>query len=506
MRHHQRLECRRLLSIAVTVEEVTIPEAAIAADRSLGKHRTFDVRATFDGSSFVAGGFTAQLTRGTFYRPMGDAAVVPPLAMFPLLPNLEYATFVTLPGLVPPPLGTLPYQDRTAIFTETVFHPVWGGHGIFLPTSGTYTIARLTTSVDAEGWIEGEVFSRETPNVPVRFMSGLPGDRPVGMVSGPALILQSGAHPQQNTHYWQVYADLNGNERLDAGEPWDWTNNRFDLVVPVGEVTVRVNLKPGYVAHPTLPASYTTEVGEGDRLEAPALAVAAVDAARLRGKVMRPVGFGFDLLGPLDRGSAALHVDADRDGVQDLDETVRLAHDAVTFDNLPTGDVDLRVMESSGWRPIPGLPDGLRLHMSANADLDGFRFFVNDRHSVSGRVSVVGATDRAPLFGARVFDDMDGDGALDADEPSAALGDGGSFIVFAVRPARMNLQILPPSGFTVAPGNPAGYPIDLPTTGPTTDRTGFHFVLVTAASAGRPAALVVAPPVREGMLDDPDLV
>src|SRR5262245_51634230 len=123
----ESLEERVCLSVSVRLSEVPISAAAIAADPQLANFRSFDVLANFTaGDAFNVAGIHARLWEGQFYRPRGNVHTVSSPEDWIDNPNWEFATFVALPGFNTPPLGTLPHETNTPIFTTTVFHPVWG--------------------------------------------------------------------------------------------------------------------------------------------------------------------------------------------------------------------------------------------------------------------------------------------------------------------------------------------------------------------------------------------
>lgn len=488
MSHVESLESRQLLAVTVVIAEIPISPAAVASDPLLAGHHTFDLRATFDGSPFNVAGFTAQLTRGEFYRPMGSTAAPAPAAVMAALPHLEYATFVCLPGLVPAPLGVWPFQENHPVLTADRFHPMWGAHGVSGPPTGTYTIARLTVPAGADGWIEGLISTRDSATTFHPFMDSLPPGRPVALIrSTVPPLLQSADHVGENLYYWKAYADLNENGLLDHGEPWDWTNNGFDIVVPAGKATVRMHLPEGYVPHPTLPSAHTVSLAAGERATVGQLALSAVTPGRILGRFHAVDGFDGATTTATYAANLAIYLDRNENGVQDLEEPLS-TNIGINFRNLPPRSYTMRALPLGQWRPAPGWPAAQTFVIQPNQDITDAVVVATDRSTVSGRVSfTVDTAFRSPMGGTRVFDDVNENGTLDAGEPSALVDFDGRFTVYAVRPGRMALRVAPPGGFAPAAGTQGVHVVDLPSQG--TDFAGRDFVLAPVAGrAGLPAA------------------
>ncbi len=93
------------------------------------------------------------LTSGTLYQDSFGSDVEPQPAFFPMVPTLEWDTYLQVPGGFPAAVGLAgdpPYMSDTSI-TASWFDSVVG-------TAGVYKIARITLSTDARGTITGKVY------------------------------------------------------------------------------------------------------------------------------------------------------------------------------------------------------------------------------------------------------------------------------------------------------------------------------------------------------------
>lgn len=160
--------------VTTTLSEVPISPSAVAADSSLAGYRAFDLRVVVTpGDWFTAAGVDVRLTQGEMYAPEFEGSLPQPAALLALFPNLEFDTYVTVPGYVPgvTSVGIIGRYTTTGVAEPPQFpthegaknrlNAVWGRLGSF-PHEGTYNISRITLSPNSFGTLIGTLRSTDT--------------------------------------------------------------------------------------------------------------------------------------------------------------------------------------------------------------------------------------------------------------------------------------------------------------------------------------------------------
>lgn len=495
----ESLESRTLLSVSdVRLVEIGISKAAITADPALAGYRSFDLMATFTpGDGFNAAGIHARLWKGSFYQAPGASSAVTPAAIWSILPQYQYSTFVTLPGFIPPPSGTLPYELSSPVFTDTVFRPVWGNQNSTPALSGEHTIARVTISNDAIGSIYGQVGGRVNPQESGNhyFFGSLPNGRAVGKVSG-HLSVQSPGHVRNDLSNWTVYSDENHNGQHDAGEPStvSGAQGQYTLIAGVGLKSISVVVPKDY-AIPPKRAGFAELLLQNNVVQSNVdFKLTVPEAGRIQVLIYVPDGFGTDTY-RTDRVAGDVYIDINRNGVRDHEDRLQTNASSFRFDNVPPRNYCVTLQARGSVMALPGLPTSNEVDVppwgTANA-----AFYATHGHIVSGRITVANATEQPRSFGgAVIFDDVNNDGDLGDGEPRGPVETDGTYMVFPRGYAHtINLRLLPPPLFTLAAGSPQVYTFAVPS--PSTNDhhyAGRDFVILSTAAAQRAFSKTTVP-------------
>ncbi len=218
----------RYLSIAVLLG-MTVPAGA-AVGTYFEKVNTVDIERTFydvwDMMVDVGGDWTNSrvdltLTSGNLYQDALGRDVEPYPHFFPLYHSVEWDTYVTTPGgwaTIPGFADYLPYMGTTSI-TASWFDLADDG-------PGTWKIARVTLSNDAEGTIWSKSYDVDTPGCGADYSFIIEDGQ---IVPEPAALMGDADHSG-----YVDDRDLNlllANWGSDAG----WKRGEFNGIPPVGD-------------------------------------------------------------------------------------------------------------------------------------------------------------------------------------------------------------------------------------------------------------------------------
>jgi hypothetical protein len=150
-----------LAGISVSLQPVILPDSVADAQApgfGAAAYNTYDLVVDVSaGSDWASAELRGVLSSGTFFNHAFGTNTAPNAALVPSFPALAYDTYITAPNNTLPSTQ-LPHPIDGAgspIFTATLTSAAWAD---FTNTgSGTFTIARLTTTADAVGTFSGQV-------------------------------------------------------------------------------------------------------------------------------------------------------------------------------------------------------------------------------------------------------------------------------------------------------------------------------------------------------------
>lgn len=254
---------------------------------------------------------------------------------------------------------------------------------------------------------------------------------------------------------WQIYLDLNGNGRLEFGEPTTLTNVQGNYTfanVPSGNYLVREVLQPGWIQTTPNPGPVSivgntnaTGVNFGNNF-----VVASIS------------GFKFNDLnadGVNEPGEPRIanwpiYLDLNGNGRLDVGEpsTLTNAQGNFTFTNLPPGTYLVREVQQPGFRQTTPNPTALILGNGVNASnisfgntlvlgsISGIKF--ND-FNVNGRLD----PGEPPIPNAQIYIDLNNNSRLEPNEPSTVTDSQGNYSFRNIPVGTYVLREVVPPGF-----------------------------------------------------------
>jgi hypothetical protein len=276
------------------------------------------------------------------------------------------------------------------------------------------------------------------------------------------------------------FNDLNSNATLDTGEPTlaGWTifidaNNNG--ILEATEPTTVTNATGAYAFGNLAAANYTVrevqQAGWAQTTPNPG-PVSVTGGANITG-----INFGNNQSGTitglkfndtnsnalLDAGETPLQgwtifIDANGNGTLDATEATAVtgANGRYTFANVPAGNYTLREVQQTGWTQTTPNPGSVGISGGTNAVVNfGNRQF----GSISGikfndtNANALFDAGETPLAGWTIYIDSNGNGALDATEPTTVTGANGSYTFTNVPPGNYVLREVQQPGWvqTVPP-------------------------------------------------------
>lgn len=459
----EALEARRLLSITTSFVEVPISAAALAADPALANFRTFDLQVNVTaGDAFNVAGFEARLSAGSFYLAPGGTPTTNP-ALWPVQPNLEFATFVCVQNFAAPPLSVLPYVGQvatTTILTPTRFVPAWGTHGAAPVGQTGFTVARLTITRDAAGTVYGEAFSLQQINNPHPFVASLPvGARAVGAARGTVRVVQGS--PADIT----IFSDENDNGMPDPGEPsWQSVDNSsaWTLVLPAGPSRIRADVPPGYAVELPISGVHDVTLADGQTVRDLLFQLAPEGQSVIAGRItLQDTLFGQPTA---NMPNIPVLLDANNNGVADPGErqTTTNADGEYQFTRLGAGTYYVRQLPPATFGPVSG--SSLQIVTFTSAAATARADFVNMRVDISVIRGNVTVTDwlnvTRPLANWVVYVDRNDNGRLDQDDFAAETDSAGRY-QFILAPGQHRLRQVLQAGHEVVAPAAGFYTVDL---------------------------------------------
>jgi len=271
----ENLEGRQLLTLVTHVVEVPISAAAIQADPNLANYKTLDLQVTVDpGEKWISADMKAVLTAGSFYNTAGNrgGSTVPVKQFWGSFPDAEFDTYVSKSAFERPVvLGEYqPTIGNGGVFKAQETNVSWGS----LPPdegTGTFTIARLTVTKDANGTIVGQDASSTTPSFqPKAFQFNIVNGsvQTLSSISGRVFDDTNGNGKDDSDSgiaNIKVYYDKNNNGKFDSGEKYRMTaadgSYSFDALT-AGTYYIRQTTPTGY-RRTTSTSKYTVVLSKG---------------------------------------------------------------------------------------------------------------------------------------------------------------------------------------------------------------------------------------------------
>jgi hypothetical protein len=376
----EQVESRQLLSGTVTPKFVAVPidSAALSADPSLANFKTFDLQVTVTGTNhWTAGQLLIKLKTGSFYLPSG-ASNTPEASIWSTKANLKFHNFVSASNFTDPTVLGGAQTGEAATISSNEFSVAWGA--INDTTSGTFTIARITMSTNANGNINGKTGSFDQPGVLPTFSSAVPFTGAGASITGYTWNDTNGDGGKNNGEVnmggVQLYIDTNVNGKLDPGEMSvrSRSNGNYTFShLAAGSYRIRENTPAGF--RRTLPSDKSF------------WSVTLIDGAAAAGKrfgnTQRAQVTGLVWLDKnrdkVQQGTEpglkgfTVWADVDGDGVIDSGETkaTTSSNGGYTL-NLGAGSYIIRILAKSGYKLTT--PSGVAMTLPSGASRPGVSF------------------------------------------------------------------------------------------------------------------------------------
>ncbi len=267
---------------------------------------------------------------------------------------------------------------------------------------------------------------------------------------------------------WTVYSDENSNGSYTTGEPRSVTNSlgQYTLTgLGNGSYDIRLVGQTGWTCSFPSSCVATGSIGSGQSDTGKNFGVWG--PVTVSGRVVEDTNA--DGMAGTPRDGRTVFVDTDNDGSLDAGEksAVSAADGTYAIGGLNPGTYVVRQVLPAGW--ICSRPTPCSYTVStATGTLTDRDFASYTTGTVSGTVredeDADGSGDAA-LAGRTVFADLDGDGALDAGEPSAATDATGAYTLTGLVPGTRKVRQVLPAGWTQ------------------TAPSGFHTVIVSSGSS-----------------------
>lgn len=247
---------------------------------------------------------------------------------------------------------------------------------------------------------------------------------------------------------WTVFVDTNGDGRLNSGEPSTITDvkGRYALVgLPAGPTTVYEVLEPEFSPTPGFSDHQTISVRDGRevRVKFPNV-TAPVTTGQVHGTVYEDLNEnGIKESGEDGFEGWTLFLDMNGDGALTAGEptTTSDTNGDYLFAGVPTGNVTIYAIPQGGFAPIAGglFPlqgalDHYTVTVTAGDSIGrDFGNLIPPVGTIRGAVwndangDGIRAVDDAGLAGRTVFIDLNGNGIIDASEPTRTTGADGTY-------------------------------------------------------------------------------
>ncbi|CAD5959145.1 SdrD B-like domain-containing protein [Planktothrix agardhii] len=263
---------------------------------------------------------------------------------------------------------------------------------------------------------------------------------------------------------WNIFIDANNNGTLEATEPSTVTNATgayaFGNLTP-GNYTIREVQQPGWVQTTVNPAPVGVTGGAN---------ITGINFGNNQSGTITGIKFNDNNGNALfDAGETPLQgwtifADGNANGILDAGEgtAVTGADGRYTFGNLPPASYTIREVQQAGWTQTTPNPGAVGVTGGTNAIINfGNRQF----GSISGikfddlNSNATFDTGEVGLAGWTIFIDANGNGTLEATEPTAVTNATGAYAFANIPPGNYSLREVQQPGWTQTTPNPG--PVNL---------------------------------------------
>ena len=266
---------------------------------------------------------------------------------------------------------------------------------------------------------------------------------------------------------WQIYLDLNNNNRLDTNEPSSITNGQGNYIfanLPAGTYQVREVQQPNFRQTTPNPApiniasgTNVTNINFGNNFNAGTIAGTKFNDINSNGRIDP---------GEPPLGNWQIYLDLNRNNRLDGGEPVTTTNPQgnYAFVNIPADTYLVREVQQPGFRQTTPNPDPV--NVTSNATINNINFgnvfFVGNisgiKYNDLNFNSIRDATD-PPLANWQIYIDLNSNNRLDIGEPNTLTKPDGSYNFVNVSPGRYLVREVQQPGWVQTTPNPG--PIDI---------------------------------------------
>jgi serine-aspartate repeat-containing protein C/D/E len=266
---------------------------------------------------------------------------------------------------------------------------------------------------------------------------------------------------------WQLYLDLNNNNRLDTNEPSSITNGQGNYIfanLPAGTYQVREVQQPNFRQTTPNPApiniasgTNVTNINFGNNFNAGTIAGTKFNDINSNGRIDP---------GEPPLGNWQIYLDLNRNNRLDGGEPVTTTNPQgnYAFVNIPADTYLVREVQQPGFRQTTPNPDPV--NVTSNATINNINFgnvfFVGNisgiKYNDLNFNSIRDATD-PPLANWQIYIDLNSNNKLDIGEPNTFTSPDGSYNFVNVSPGRYLVREVQQPGWVQTTPNPN--PIDI---------------------------------------------
>lgn len=326
-----------------------------------------------------------------------------------------------------------------------------------LPAGWAPTVGAVMQRIDIVNGEEAEVLFLNAPGSPYGSVAGTVWND----INGDGVRDASDA----GIAGWTVFADLNTNKVLDAGEPSSVTDAAGGYTVTgltTGQYKIREILPAGW--DPTLggDAAHSVEVIAGSTSISDFGNYSITSVGSIRGSVWNDINAdGVRGGGDVGLSGWSVFLDLNSDGILTTGEPSAVTDAAGTyaFDSIFAGTYKVTEVLQAGWNASPSHPASRNITVIGGGSVSAdFANYTPTLGSVSGRIwndvngdGLMGT--EAGLAGWSVFVDQNADGLLSAGEPTATTDAAGNYVLSGLPMGSTVIREIPQVGWSAtAPG------------------------------------------------------
>lgn len=463
-----------MLTITAAFVPVTISSAAITADSALSGYKTFDLQVTVSsGDDWASGDLKINLSSGNFYVPSQNLNT-PQKSQFSSKPNLQFDTFVSSPNFnTPIVLGHsyLTPGGGDEVFSSTAIDVAWGD--LVTTGAGTFTVARLTVTNNANGTLNGRLGDTAKPNNPVLYTFNIgSGGGTGGSISGTVVNDADGDGVkdagESGISGRTVYIDADNDSILDAGEKSTTTNASGVYTLSnlsAGTYKVREIVPGGWSqTFPTNNFGLNVTITTGQNATGKNFLVKqnTTTTGSISGFVYNDLdGDGVKDTNESGVSGRTVFIDLDNDSALDANEksTTTNASGQYTLSSLSAGTYKVRTIKPSGWvQTFPTNNFGLNVTLSSGQNSTNNNFLTRQSSAtntgkIQGNVfhdfdrDGVKDTGDTGLSGWTVYIDLDNDSILDGNEVRVLTDGSGNYSLNNLAAGTYKIRIVKAAGY-----------------------------------------------------------